>query len=299
MVAATPTTRSPATGAPIAAETVAYIDIGTNSVRLMVVRFAPDHSWTVLSMQKETVRLGEGEFGEVRQLQPAAMERAATVCARFADLARAHGATRFVTVATAATREARNAHDFVRLLRETAGLEVHVVSGREEARLVYLGLLSRVHVDDRALVIDIGGGSTEVAVGDGSGADIVESISLGAVRLATEGPAAGRRRPVRRRRLRGSQALRPPHVAAHAEGCRTARGRRLRHLGHHREPRRHRGAALLRPRGGTGRAAHAEGPARGGEAPPRDDRRRAALGAGTGAGAGGHHRRRRGHPGRR
>ena len=67
----------PATGAPIAAETVAYIDIGTNSARLMVVRFAPDHSWTVLSMQKETVRLGEGEFGDVRELQPAAMERAA------------------------------------------------------------------------------------------------------------------------------------------------------------------------------------------------------------------------------
>ncbi len=181
-------TSLPASGAPIAAETAAYIDIGTNSARLMVVRFAPDHSWTVLSMQKETVRLGEGEFGEVRLLQPAAMERAATVCARFADLARAHGATRFVTVATAATREARNAHEFVRLLRETAGLEVHVVSGREEARLIYLGLLSRVHVDDRALVIDIGGGSTEVAVGDGSGADLVESISLGAIRLATEGP---------------------------------------------------------------------------------------------------------------
>ena len=184
-------TSLPASGAPIAAETAAYIDIGTNSARLMVVRFAPDHSWTVLSMQKETVRLGEGEFGEVRLLQPAAMERAATVCARFADLARAHGATRFVTVATAATREARNAHEFVRLLRETAGLEVHVVSGREEARLIYLGLLSRVHVDDRALVIDIGGGSTEVAVGDGSGADLVESISLGAIRLATEGPQPG------------------------------------------------------------------------------------------------------------
>ena len=112
------------------------------------------------------------------------MERAATVCARFADLARAHGATRFVTVATAATREARNGADFVRLMRETAGLEVHVVSGKEEARLIYLGLLSRVHVEGRALVIDIGGGSTEVAVGDGSGADVVESISLGAIRLA-------------------------------------------------------------------------------------------------------------------
>jgi exopolyphosphatase/guanosine-5'-triphosphate,3'-diphosphate pyrophosphatase len=187
----TPTAPAPAglaAGAPITAETVAYIDIGTNSVRLMVVRFAPDHSWTVLSMQKETVRLGEGEFGEVRLLQPAAMERAATVCARFAELARAHGATRFVTVATAATREARNADEFVRLLHETAGLQAHVVSGKEEARLIYLGLLSRVHVDGRALVIDIGGGSTEVAVGDATGADVVESVSLGAIRLFTEGP---------------------------------------------------------------------------------------------------------------
>ena len=189
MTAVRPAGGSPATGAPIAAETVAYIDIGTNSARLMVVRFAPDHSWSVLSMQKETVRLGEGEFGEVRQLQPAAMERAAEVCARFADLARAHGATRFVTVATAATREARNAADFVHLMRETAGLEVHVVSGKEEARLIYLGLLSRVSVGGRALVIDIGGGSTEVAVGDGSGADVVESVSLGAIRLAAEGPS--------------------------------------------------------------------------------------------------------------
>ena len=156
----------------------------------MVVRLAPDHSWTILSMQKETVRLGEGEFGEARQLQPAAMERAATVCARFADLARTHSATRFVTVATAATREARNGQDFVRLVRETAGLHVHVVSGKEEARLIYLGLLSRVPVDDRALVIDIGGGSTEVALGDAGGADVVESVSLGAIRLTAEAPPA-------------------------------------------------------------------------------------------------------------
>lgn len=188
MTPAAPAHRAAAPGAPTAAETVAYVDIGTNSARLMVVRFAPDRSWTVLSMQKETVRLGEGEFGEVRLLQRAAMERAATVCARFADLARTHGATRFVAVATAATREARNGQDFVRLVHEAAGLDVHVVSGKEEARLIFLGLLSRVRVDGRALVIDIGGGSTEVAVGDAGGADLVESVSLGAIRLSTEAP---------------------------------------------------------------------------------------------------------------
>ena len=262
MTAEAPTQSAPATGAPITAETVAYIDIGTNSARLMVVRFEPGHSWTVLSMQKETVRLGEGEFGEVRLLQPPAMERAATVCARFADLARAHGATRFVTVATAATREARNGADFVHLMRETAGLEVRVVSGKEEARLIYLGLLSRVHVDGRALVIDIGGGSTEVAVGDGAGADLVESISLGAIRLATEGPrpdADGRydadayEALKHHVRLTSQHTLRDvgrPEAAAYGTSGTivnlAAAAARL----------------LQRPRRRTRRAAHAQGPAR-------------------------------------
>ncbi len=179
-----------AQGAAPAAETVAFIDIGTNSVRLMVVRLEPDRSWTVLTMQKETVRLGEGEFGEERALQNQAMERAATVCARFADLARDRGASRFVAVATAATREAKNRRVFVRRLRAAAGLDVHVVSGKEEARLVYLGVLSRVLVDGPTLVIDIGGGSTEIAVGASGGAEFVDSISLGAIRLTTESPPA-------------------------------------------------------------------------------------------------------------
>jgi len=185
-------TASTGAGGAAAAQTVAFIDIGTNSVRLMVVRVEPDSTWSILTLQKETVRLGEGEFGEIRTLRADAMERAVTVCARFAGLARNHGADRCVAVATAATREARNQADFVRRLREDAGVDVHVVSGKEEARLIYLGLLGRVHVDDRALVIDIGGGSTEIAIGDRTGADFVDSVSLGAIRLTAESapPAA-------------------------------------------------------------------------------------------------------------
>ncbi len=209
-------------------ETVAYLDIGTNSARLMVVRIEADRSWSVVTMQKESVRLGEGEFGETRALRPEAMERAAAVCARFADLARVHRATRFVAVATAATREAGNRAEFVRLLRETAGLDLRVVSGKEEARLVYLGVLSRVHVDGRALVIDIGGGSTEIAVGDADGADLVDSIALGAIRLTAESPPPRRDGSVpapaydemrHRVRLAGAHALRAlgrPGAAAYA-----------------------------------------------------------------------------------
>jgi exopolyphosphatase/guanosine-5'-triphosphate,3'-diphosphate pyrophosphatase len=178
-------------------QTIGFIDIGTNSVRLMVVRLQPDRSWTTITLQKEPVRLGEGEFGAESALQPAAMDRAVVVCRSFADLARAHGAQTVVAVATSATREAGNQAAFVRRLLEEAGIDVHVVSGQEEARLIFLGVLSRVHLGARrALVIDIGGGSTEVALGDHAGAEYLDSLRLGAIRLTSEFPQASAAGPV-------------------------------------------------------------------------------------------------------
>jgi len=151
----------------------------------------PDHTWTTVTLQKESVRLGEGEFGATSRLQPQAMARATLVCRTFVDLARAHGAQEVVAVATAATREAANQAAFLRMLRDEADLDVHVISGKEEARLVYLGMLTRVHLGSRrALVIDIGGGSTELALGDSSGAQILDSVKLGAIRLTSEFPEA-------------------------------------------------------------------------------------------------------------
>jgi exopolyphosphatase/guanosine-5'-triphosphate,3'-diphosphate pyrophosphatase len=187
-------TRSEAVPGP---QTIGFIDIGTNSVRLMVVRLQPDRSWTTITLQKEPVRLGEGEFGAESELQPAAMDRAAVVCRSFAELARSHGAQTMVAVATSATREAGNQAAFVRRLREEAGIDVHVVSGQEEARLIFLGVLSRVHLGARrALVIDIGGGSTEVALGDHTGAEYLDSLRLGAIRLTSEFPQASAAGPV-------------------------------------------------------------------------------------------------------
>ena len=163
---------------------VGFIDIGTNSVRLMLVRIAANQSYRVISLQKEVVRLGEDEFGE-DLLREAAMERALAVCSSFARLARANGAAEIVTVATSATREARNQGVFVARLRDEAGLDVHVVSGREEARLIFLGVQSRVELGERtAFCIDIGGGSTEVIVGDDRHHLFLDSLPLGAVRLA-------------------------------------------------------------------------------------------------------------------
>src|SRR3954463_11060903 len=96
--------------------TVAFLDFGTNSIRLLVVRLEENHAPVTIHNYKETVRLGEGEFA-VQRLQPQAMRRATDVAAGFAQTARAAGASEIIAVATAATREASNQDTFLRMLR--------------------------------------------------------------------------------------------------------------------------------------------------------------------------------------
>jgi exopolyphosphatase/guanosine-5'-triphosphate,3'-diphosphate pyrophosphatase len=167
-------------------EVVAFIDLGTNSVRLLLVRILPDHAVQTITEQKEMVRLGENEYGD-KTLQPAAMTRAIAVCREFADLARSHDARTIIAVATSATREATNQDEFLQRMADEAGLEMRVISGREEARLIYLGVASGVHLGSRqALFIDIGGGSTEIIRGDQYDHTFLDSLHLGAIRLTNE-----------------------------------------------------------------------------------------------------------------
>jgi exopolyphosphatase / guanosine-5'-triphosphate,3'-diphosphate pyrophosphatase len=162
----------------------AVIDIGTNSIRLGVVQPEADLGYSILSLQKEVVRLGEGEFAN-NQLTQAAIDRGILVLTKFVEVARGFGVSEVVVFATSALREAENQQLFLERAREEAGVEVHVISGAEEARLIYLGVTSGLDlVGHRALVMDIGGGSTELAVGDQSGPDLLESLKLGAIRLA-------------------------------------------------------------------------------------------------------------------
>lgn len=166
------------------------VDIGTNSIRLGVVQPEPDFGYSLLSLQKEVVRLGEGEFATNR-LTPEAMDRALLVLRHFAEVARGYGAEEITVLGTAALREAENQIDFVNRARREAEVDVSVVSGAEEARLIYLGVVSGLDLgSQRALVIDIGGGSTELAVGDQHGPELLESLKLGAIRVSgifTEG----------------------------------------------------------------------------------------------------------------
>ena len=163
---------------------VSFIDIGTNSVRLLVVRLNPNHSYTILTRQKQQVRLGEGEFDD-DEIKAEAIERLVVVCRKFTDLARSFSTEEFVAVATSAMREASNQSEVLHLLRQEAQIDVRVISGQEEARLIYLGVASGVHIEDRqAFFIDIGGGSTEIAVGGDRTYQFLESFRLGAIRLS-------------------------------------------------------------------------------------------------------------------
>ena len=174
----------------------------------MLVRIDPNQSYSIISLRREPIRLGEGEFGE-DLIRPEALERAVAVVRSLAEFSRANGADELVAVATSATREARNRATLLHRWRDEAGVDVHVVSGLEEARLIYLGVLGHVDLAERhALVIDIGGGSTEVIVGDAQGEIYLDSLSLGAIRLTDElaslaaGPVSGAEYDRLQRRVR-------------------------------------------------------------------------------------------------
>ncbi|HII00828.1 TPA: Ppx/GppA family phosphatase [Methanosarcinaceae archaeon] len=168
---------------PSEGRVVAFIDIGTNSVRLLLVRINQNGSYKPLTKQKESVRLGDKEFID-RILQPEAMQRAVIVCKKFVELARAYGAEEVIAVATSATRDASNKVQFLEMLKSEANLEVCPISGIEEARLIYLGVSSGLRLgDSRALLIDIGGESTEVSVGGDKQYYFLHSFNLGAIRL--------------------------------------------------------------------------------------------------------------------
>ena len=163
---------------------VGFIDLGTNSVRLLLVRINANHSYTVLSEDRKRPCARRREFLR-STLQPEAMRRASLVCARFAEIARSRGATEVLTVATSATREADNGATFGRHRGRTAGIDVRVISGKEEARLIYLGVSSGANIGGRqTLFLDVGGGSTEVIIGDQQQYRFLDSLKLGAIRLS-------------------------------------------------------------------------------------------------------------------
>ncbi|NET04312.1 MAG: Ppx/GppA family phosphatase [Symploca sp. SIO2B6] len=166
---------------------LAAIDIGTNSIHMVVVRIETAlPSFTIIAKEKDTVRLGERD-PHTGNLTVEAMARSLATLQRCRELAKSFNAEQIVTVATSAVREARNGRDFLRQVNSEVGLFVNLISGQEEARRIYLGVLSGMDFNrEPHIIIDIGGGSTELILGDSHEPRSLSSTKVGAVRLTSE-----------------------------------------------------------------------------------------------------------------
>lgn len=142
-------------------ERIGVIDLGSNTTRLIVLAYQPQQSFRLIDEVRELVRLAEG-IGDDGLLQPQAIYRAIEALKMFATLCRATSVQKVVAVGTSALRDATNQADFLRLLKQESGLDMRVLSEQEEAYYGFLGAINSMPVSD-GFVIDIGGGSTEVA----------------------------------------------------------------------------------------------------------------------------------------
>lgn len=184
LLVAAPLGPHPAVDAPPATDRLAAIDIGSNSIHMIIV--APDTtgSMRVIDREKEMVRLGRSALGKGRLSRRAIRDGLETLV-KMTTLARLKGAGQAVAVATSAVREASNGREFLERVKAQTGLDVQLLSGEQEGRLIHRSVREVVDLDHgRTVVIDIGGGSTEwIAAHDGD-IETIHSLPLGSLRLA-------------------------------------------------------------------------------------------------------------------
>lgn len=162
---------------------LAVIDVGTNSIHMVLAEVKPDGSYHVLDRFKDMTRLGDGTFSHQR-LSAAAMARGVDVIKNLTTLARNKGFEHILMAATSAVREARNGGQFIEEVLAQTGVRVKVVTGQEEARLIYLGVRQSMDLTARpTLLVDVGGGSVELISGTRDRLLHSASLKLGAIRL--------------------------------------------------------------------------------------------------------------------
>lgn len=164
----------------MAHNTLAAIDLGSNSFHLQIARVVDDQLYALDNL-KETVRLGAGVTAD-KQIDDKTAERALTALRLFAERLRGMPKDAVRVVGTNALRIAKNANNFVREAEATLGYPIEIIAGREEARLIYVGVAHSLPPDSQnRLVIDIGGGSTEFIVGHRLKPKLLESLYIGCV----------------------------------------------------------------------------------------------------------------------
>jgi len=165
----------------------AVIDVGTNSIKLLVADVAGCSVQPVHEESRQT-RLGKG-FYETRQLQPEAIARTAEAVAEFAKTAGEHQVAALRVIATSAARDAVNSKDLISAIAAASGLKTEIISGEQEARWAFQGATTDPELADAPLLLlDIGGGSTQFILGRGEHTHFAHSFQLGAVRLLEKFP---------------------------------------------------------------------------------------------------------------
>jgi exopolyphosphatase/guanosine-5'-triphosphate,3'-diphosphate pyrophosphatase len=162
---------------------LAAIDIGTNSLHMIIVQVQADLSFEVIDREKQMVRLGAGGL-DGKALTPEAMGLALQVLSKFSRLAASHQVDHIIAGATSAVREAENGGEFLHAIVSQTGIRAKVISGTEEARLIHLAAAYGLGLSGEvAVVIDIGGGSVEITRGTGPAIDLGRSFKVGVIRL--------------------------------------------------------------------------------------------------------------------
>ncbi|KXK57172.1 MAG: exopolyphosphatase [Chlorobi bacterium OLB7] len=162
------------------------IDIGTNTILMVTAQANPGGAIQILGDEHAIARLGKGVDAS-RTILPETFGRVADFLLRYRQIAEWHHADRIVAFGTSALRDARNQQQFIAEMAERTGITIQVLSGQEEAQWTYRGALFGLAVaptPSPIAVLDIGGGSTEIAVGDGTSLQHSISLDIGAVRLA-------------------------------------------------------------------------------------------------------------------
>ncbi len=160
---------------------VGVIDVGTNSVRLLVAEVSP---YRIVEKKVKITRLGEG-IGKEKRLLERAIERTVRAVTEFCEEAKERGSEKIAVVGTQALREAENSSDFWQKVLEKTGVQGRTLSEEEEALFAFRGVISGLSTQaEKVLVVDIGGGSTEFIAGSREGLEYLRSFPVGSVRVS-------------------------------------------------------------------------------------------------------------------
>jgi len=161
---------------------LAVIDIGSNSARLVIYKQISTHEFHLIAEHKSPVRLGEGAYLKNGYLQPLAIKRAYLALKEFVTIIKTYPTSKTHCIATSALRDAPNKLDFIKWIKEELSLEIQIIDGKEEAKLGAIAALNLLPIEN-GITIDIGGGSSDIAIIKDSKIIDTYSLNLGTVRI--------------------------------------------------------------------------------------------------------------------